>query len=127
MPIPHSSVNAPRFSGRVVNAATCRPVGDATVELRGLGDTTVQTDSSGRFVTRISRTTHLGAIYTYDDGARLQFPPARRSDGTLVVSRPGYQPAEAAANCAPYLQPFVSGDQVDIRPLPDIGLRPDAR
>ena len=127
LPVPHHSVNAPRFSGRVVSAATHRPISGASVVLRGLGDTAVETDPAGRFLTRISRTTHLAGIYTYDDGLRLQFPPARSSDGTLLVSRSGYDPAEVPANCAPYPQPFQSDSQVATVPLPDIRLRPTAR
>jgi len=124
LPVPHSSVNAPRFSGRVVSATTRRPISGTSVVLRGLGDTAVETDADGRLLTRISRTTHLAGIYTYDDGMRLQFPPARSSDGTLLVSRPGYHPAEVRADCSPYPQPFQSDSQVPTVPLPDIRLQP---
>ncbi len=127
LPVPHHSVNAPRFSGQVVSATTHRPVAGASVALRGLEDTTVQTDAAGHYATRVSRTTHLAGLYTYDDGMRVQIPPARRSDGVLLVSHPGYQTTETPADCSPYPQPFVSDDNVETRKLPDIRLRPATR
>ncbi len=122
IPIPHHSVNAPRFSGRVVDATNRRPVSGADIALGGLPDTAVKSDSAGRFTTRASRTTHLLGIYTYSESL-LQLPPPKSSDGKLVVTHPHYHGAAVPANCSGY-PTFISGRDIEVITLPDIRLQP---
>ena len=127
LPLPHTSVNAPRFSGHVLDALTHHPVAGATVALGGLGDSAAATDANGNYLTRISRTQHLAGLYTYDDGMTFQYPAARHSDGTLIVTRTGYRSAKVPVKCGLYPSPFLSDAKVEIQKLPDIRLRPEHR
>lgn len=124
---PHSTVNAPRYSGRVVSATTHRPIGGASVVLHGLDDSSTLTDEGGRFVTRVSRSWHLAAIYTYDDGIRLQIPPSRSSDGKLFVSHLGYRAATIQVGTNMYPNPLQKSSDVIIEQIQDVYLHPVIR
>jgi len=121
IPAPHHSVNAPRFSGRVVDAANLRPVIGADIALGGLPDSAVKSDAAGRFTTRVSRTIHLLGIYGYSDSL-LQLPPPKSSNGKLIITHPHYHSAEVPADCASY-PTFISGE-VPIISIREIRLQP---
>jgi hypothetical protein len=62
VPFPHTVVDAPRASGRVLDASSHHPISNATVGYTGYPATTVLTDSLGQFTTGISRTWRLAGM-----------------------------------------------------------------
>jgi len=121
VPFPHTLVDAPRFTGRVLDASSHRPIAGAIVMIAGLPGTKVETDKSGKFTTGISRSIHLIGAYAYDNGCNVSFPP-QKPQGLLLVSHPGYQDARITPVNWPASQPFEADRNVDMEDAGDIAL-----
>ena len=105
VPFPHASADANQVSGRLLDGTSRRPVSDATVVLVGLPATETRSDTSGRFVTRPSRSLHLVGIYTYD-GLKTQFPPPKSGSDSLRIVHPAYKTRDIAVNTRRAYEPF---------------------
>jgi hypothetical protein len=123
VPFPHTLVDVPRDSGRILDASNHRPVPNALVAFTSYPATAVKTDSSGRFTTGISRSLVLVGLYTYD-GLDFTLPPVNdKPEGVLMVTHPGYHDWKDKAGGWPMNSPFQANRDVEVYKVGDILLR----
>jgi hypothetical protein len=122
IPFPHTDLDTPRYSGRVLDASTRHPIGGAKVVVAGLPRTSVETDSSGHFLTRFGVAWMLVSEGT--PSGDMGIPLGSYSQGYLLVTHPGYRQGKVKAEEAEPYPVFLGGlDDVKPDPVGDILLR----
>lgn len=89
VPRPYLKVTAPEITGRVVDAATHKPVPDVSVCFEGQDAAVVRSGADGCF--RMPRRNDLVLTRVYTPCPVYDFPEPRRLPGAIVFEKTGYK------------------------------------